>query len=224
MRPVARPTDPAGVDTRTRLRYGTAVVLGLATCLTMVCAVAVVHGLTVEYGGGAFAELGALVVGVPVLLALLTVAVLPGASGHSAVAVALGTAAVMVAGGLTADAVGADANAERLLEGSRDVTCNARHAEVRVPAEVDRTWRALPRPAPVYGPIEGTPTSCTAGVAGDGARTFAAYAGSLRDLDGWRVAVDRPERVVVVRDGVRVTVRLVGAPDRLTTVEVAADR
>ena len=212
------------MDTRTRIRYGTAVVLALATCLTMAAAVSVVYGLAVEYGSGSFAELVLLVVGLPVLLVLLTAAVLPRVSGRSVVAVVLGTAAVMVAGGLTAEALGVDENEQRLLDGSRAFTCNGRHAEVSVPAEVDRTWRELPRPAPVYGPIEGTRTSCTAGVAGDGARTFASYAGSLRDLDGWRVTVDRPERFVVVRDGVRVTVRLVGEPDRLTTLKVAADR
>ncbi len=46
---------------------------------------------------------------------------------------------------------------------------------MRVEAEVNRTWRALPRRAPLYGPIEGSSTHCVAGVAGDGDRTFAEY-------------------------------------------------
>ena len=209
---------------RTRTRYGTAFVLGLVTCGTAALSVAAVYGLAVEYGGGSFTELGLLVVVVPVLLALLTVAVLPRAPGRAAVAVAVGTAVVMVAGGLTADALGTDENKDRLLQGSRDFICNGSRVEVRVPGTVDRTWRELPRPAPVYGPIEGSRTSCTAGVAGDGAQTFPAYAGALRELNGWRVEVDRPERFVAVRDGVRITVSLVGSPDRLTTIEVAVDR
>ena len=212
------------MDTRTRLRYGAAVVLVLATGATMALGVSVVHGLAVEYGGGSFAELGLLVVGLPVLLASLTVAVLPRAHRRAGLAAALGTAVVMVAGGLTADVLGAGANEDRLLQGSRDFACNGPRADVRVPAEVDRTWSALPRPAPVYGPIEGSPTSCTAGVAGDAAQTFPAYAAAFRDLHGWQVTVDRPERVVMVRDGVRVTVSVVGAPDRLTTIEVALGR
>lgn len=208
----------------TRVRFGVAVVLGVLTCATIGLGVAVVHGLAVEYGGGSFADLGLLVVAPPVLLAALTVAALPGTSARTVAAVALGTGVVVLAAGLAADALGEDANEDRVLERSRTFTCTGSGAGVPVPAEVDRTWRELPRPAPVYGPIEGSPTHCTAAVAGDGARTFAEYAGAFRDLEGWRVRVDRPERFVMVRDGVRVTVVLVGAPDRLTTIEVSAGR
>jgi len=212
------------MDARTRVRYGTGVVLGLTTCATMVLALSAVYGLTAEYGEGSMAELGVLAVGVPVLLALLTVSAQPRARPRLRLAVVLGTLVVMTSGGLVAEALGADAQEDRLLEGSRDFACSGPGAELAVPAEVDRTWRELPRSAPVYGPVEASLTHCTAAVAGEGARTFPEYAGIFRRLDGWRVVVDGPERFVMVRGDVTVTVSLLGAPDRLTTIEVAAGR
>jgi hypothetical protein len=209
------------MDTATRARTGVAVALGLATCATVGLALSVVHGFAVEYGGGSFASLGLLVVAPPVLLASLAVLALPRTSTRVRVAVVLGTVVAMVAGGLAADALGSDANRDRLLRESRDFSCNGPNAEVRVPAEVDRTWRELPRLAPVYGPIEGSASHCVAGVAGDGHETFAAYTEAFRTLAGWRGRADHPHRYVMVRDGVRVTVLLRGAPDRLTTIGVS---
>src|SRR3712207_9199603 len=107
----------------------------------MALAVSVVYGLAVEYGGGSFAELAVLVVPPPTLLAFLTVSVLPRASARLGLIAALTTALLMAGGGLTADALGKDANEDRLLRGSRNFTCNGPRAEMRVPAEVDRTDR-----------------------------------------------------------------------------------
>jgi hypothetical protein len=210
------------MDARTRTRTGVAVALALTTCAAIGLALAVVYGFAVEYGGGSLASLAVLVVAPPVLLAALAVLALPRASAATRVTVVMATAVVVVAGGLVADALGSDANRDRLLQESRDFSCNGPNAEIRVPAVVDRTWRELPRPAPVYGPIEGSATDCVAGVAGDGERTFVSNTEAFRDLDGWRVEVDQERRFVMSRDGVRVTVLLRGAPDRMTTIGVSA--
>ena len=207
-----------------RTRLGIALVLALAAAALAALGLASVYGFAVEYGGGSFADLAFLVVPIPVLVAALAVVVWPRVPTRTQVAVVLGALVVMVGGGLAADALGRDEHDERLVEGSRTFTCNGPNAEVQVPAEVDETWRALPRRAPVYGPIEGSSTSCTAGVSGDGERAFADYTDAFRDLDGWQVQVDRPDRFVMARDDVRVTVRMLGAPDRLTTIAVAFTR
>ncbi len=208
------------MDTRTRARIGVAAALSLVTIALVVLALSSVYGLAAEYGGGSFADLAFLVVPIPVLAAALAVVVWPRVPRAARVVVVLGTAAVMVGGGLSADALGEDAHHERLVEESRTFTCNGPNSEVTVPATVERTWSDLPREAPIYGPIEGSPTDCVAGVSGDGEQAFADYTDTFRDLDGWTVQVDQPQRFVMVRDDVQVTVRMVGAPDRLTTIRV----
>ncbi len=110
--------DPALMDTKTRARTGIAIALGVATCATVVLALSVVYGLAAEYGGGSFASFAFWVVAPPVLLAALAVFAVPRASSRSRVAVVLGTAVVMVAGGLAANAVGSDAKRDRLLQGA----------------------------------------------------------------------------------------------------------
>ncbi len=209
------------MDTKSRTRTGVAIALGVATCVTVMFALSVVYGLAAEYGGGSFASFAFWVVAPPVLLAALAVLTFPRASARSRVAVVLGTAVVMVAGGLAAAAVGDDVKRDRLAQGSRGFACNGPNALMPVEAEVDRTWHMLPRLAPIYGPIEASASHCVAGVAGDGNRTFPEYTDAFRQLDGWRVKVDQPQRFVMLRDGVRVTVLLDGAPDRLTTIEVS---
>jgi len=56
--------------------------------------------------------------------------------------------------------------------------------------------------------------SCVAAVTGDANRTFTAYTEASRDVVNWRVQADQPQRFVMVRDGVQVTVLLEGEPDR----------
>jgi len=206
----------------TRLRTGTALVLGVGACATTALALSVVHGLAAEYGGGSFASMAVFVVVPPVLLTGLAVLALPRAPARLRCGVVLGTVVAVVLGGVVADALGGQSHRDRLVQGSRDFSCNGPNAETGVAAEVDRVWRELPRRAPVYGPIEGSAHHCTAAVAGDGDQTFTSYTDALRGLDGWQVEVDRPRRFVMVRPGVRVTVLERGAPDRLTTIEVSA--
>ncbi len=210
------------MDTKTRARTGLAIALGLATCVTVALALSLTYGLAAEYGGGSFASFAFWVlVAPPVLVATLAVSTLPRGSRRLRVAVVLATAVVAVGGGLAANAAGDEAKQDRVVQASRDFSCNGPNALMPVPAKVDRTWRELPRPALVYGPIEGSATHCTAGVVGDGNRTFADVTDAFRQLDDWRVQVDQPQRFEMVRAGVQVTVLLEGAPDQLTTIEVS---
>ena len=206
------------MDTRTRARIGVAVVIGVGALVLAGLGLATVYGFAEEYGAGSFADLAFLVVPIPVLVAAVSVAVWPRSRTRTQLVVVVGAVAVMVGGGLVADALGQEANHERLLEESRTFACNGPNAEITLPAAVDETWRELPREAPIYGPIQGSRTDCTAAVSGDTQRTFTAYTDTFRDLDGWTFRVDRPQRFVMVRDDVEVTVR--EAPDDLTTIRV----
>ena len=204
------------MDTRTRARIGIAVVAALATVTLVVLGLSMVYGFAVEYSGGSFGsftDLAFLVVPIPVLAAGLTVVVWPRVPEA-----VLGVAVVMVVGGLAADALGQRENRERLVAESENFTCNGPNSEITLPAVIDETWQELPREAPIYGPIQGGRTDCTAAVAGDDARTFADYTDTFRDLDGWTVRLDRPQRFVMVRDDVEVTVRR--TRDDLTTINV----
>jgi hypothetical protein len=211
------------MDTRSRARLGIALVISLAAVALAVLGLATVYGFAVEYGGGSFADLAFLVVPIPVLVGAIAVVVWPGVRTSTQVGVVLGSVVVMVVGGLAADALGKDESRDRLVETSRTFTCNGPNAELRLPAEVDQTWQELPRRAPIYGPLGGTPTSCTAGVSGDGDQGFSAYTAAFRDLDGWQVQQDGESRFVMARDDVRVTVRK-ERPGQVTTIDVAVIR
>ena len=211
------------MDTRTRSRLGVALVVSLAAVALMVLGLSIVYGFAVEYGGGSFADLAFLVVPVPVLVTAVAVVAWPRVPNRTQLAVVLGSAVLMVGGGLAADALGQDESRDRLVESSRTFGCNGPNAEVRLPAAVDRTWRELPRRAPIYGPLGGTPTSCTAGVSGDGEQAYTDYTAAFRDLDGWQVERDGESRFVMARDDVRVTVRRDGV-DQIATIEVAVIR
>ena len=211
------------MDSRTRARVGIALVISLAAVALAGLGLSAVYGFAVEYGGGSFADLAFLVVPIPVLVAAVAVVVWPRVRRSTRLAVVLGSIVVMVGGGLAADAMGQEENRDRLVENSRTFGCNGPNAEVLLPAAVDETWRELPRRSPIYGPLGGTPTSCTAGVAGDGERAFAEYTAAFRDLDEWRVEQDGESRFVMTRDDVRVTVRRAGR-GQVTTIEVAVTR
>jgi hypothetical protein len=206
------------MDSRTRARIGIALAIALVAATLVVLGLWTVYGLAVEYGGGAIGDVAFLVVPIPTLAAAGAVALWPGLPARARVATVLGTAALMLGGGLVADELGQAENHERLLEESGRFTCNGPNSEVRVPEAVDRTWRELPRQAPIYGPVQGGPTDCVAAVSGEGRRTFAAYTRAFRGLDGWYVEEDGPARFVMSRDDVRVTVRLTS--DGLTTIQV----
>jgi hypothetical protein len=208
------------MDTRTRTRIGLAVVAGLGALVLAGLALATVYGFAEEYGGGSFADLAFLVVPIPVLAVGVTVTAWPRLRTRTQLVAVAGAVAVMVGGGLAADALGQVAHRERLVEESRTFACNGPNSEITLPAAIDETWRELPREAPIYGPVQGGRTDCTAAVSGDAERAFTAYTGTFRQLDGWSVEVDRPTRFVMVRDDVRVTVRRIGSPDHLTTIEV----
>lgn len=206
------------MDTRTRARIGVAVAVGLGAVVLAGLALATVYGFAAEYGAGSFADLALFVVPIPVLVVALAVAVWPRLRSRTRLVVVAGTVAVMVGGGLAADALGESAHDARLVEESRTFACNGPNSEITLPAVIDQTWRELPREEPIYGPIQGSRTDCTAAVAGDAQRTFADYTDAFRDLEGWTVEVDRPRRFVMVRDEVEVTVRQ--GPDDLTTIRV----
>ena len=208
------------MEARQRVRVGTAVVIGVVAAGAACFGIAVVYGLTLEYGGGALGELGLVVVLVPTVLAALAVAAWPAAARRWQVGVPLAVAVTVVLAGLAAQALGEQANRDRLLEESRSFGCNGPNAELLVHPRVERTWQRLPRRAPVYGPIEASATHCVGGVAGDGEQSFVAYTSVFRDL-GWEVVRDEPQLFEMTRDGVRVTVALQGHPDRLTTIAVA---
>ena len=211
------------MDPRTRASVGIALVVSLAAVALAVLGLSMVYGYAVEYGGGSFADLAFLVVPIPVLVAAIAVVVWPRVPTTTRVAVVVGSVVVMVGGGLVADALGRAESRDRLVESSRTFGCNGPNAEVRLPAAVDETWQELPRRAPIYGPLGGTPTSCTAGVSGDGDRGFADYTAAFRDLGGWQVQQDGESRFVMSRDDVRVTVRRAGA-GQVTTIGVAVIR
>ena len=211
--------------TRTRARWGVTVAVSLITVALVGLGLSAVYGLAVEYSGGSFsvfADLAFLVVPIPVLAAVVAVVVWPGMPTRTQVAVVLGVAVIMVAGGLLADELGQRENRHRLVEGSEHFTCNGPNSEITLPAVIDETWRDLPREAPNYGPGQGGPTDCVAAVAGNGDQTFADYTDTFRGLDGWRVQADRSDRFVMVRDDVEVTVRR--NQDDITTIQVGVSR
>lgn len=206
------------MDTRTRLRLGIAVVAVVAALGLAGLALASVYGFAAEYGAGAFADLAFLVVPIPLFAVLVGVLAWPGLRTPVQLVVLAGAAVVMVGGGYAADALGAADRDERLVEESEAFACNGPNSEVTVPAVVDETWQELPREATIYGPVQGGRTDCVAAVAGDGERAFADYTDAFRGLDGWTVRTDRPQRFVMVRDEVEVTVRQ--TKDDITTIKV----
>lgn len=179
-------------------RRVTALVLGLVATLLAVFGVAVVWGLTVEYGRGT--DVLPLAVGIPTALAAVGLLLWPGLRMRVQVVVPVAIAGALALAGLGAEQVGLREREQRTLEASAAFGCNNVNSEVLVGDTVEETWAELPRPAPLYGPIEGTPDACTAGVSGDPAAGFDAWAVALRDLEGWRVLRDDRAMVAVRRD------------------------
>jgi hypothetical protein len=184
-----------------RARSVTAVVLGLLAVLVGVVGLGTVWGLTVEYGRGT--DVLPLVVAVPTALVVLLLLLRPDLPRRVRLLVPLSVAAGLLLAGLAAEQVGLREREQRTLAASARFGCTNANSEVRVPSVVEETWGELPRPAPLYGPIEGTPEGCTAGISGDPDAAFAAWADALRQLDGWRVVRDDADLLAVRRaDGV----------------------
>jgi len=209
------------MDARDRVRRGAAVVLGLAALALAVLGVSVVHGFSAEYSGGTGLQVLPVVVALPALVATLAVALWPAASRRATILVPVGSVVLLLLAGLGADLLGDRAHGQRLLEESRSFACNGPNAEIEVDRRIDAVFAELPRRAPIYGPIQGGPTGCTAGVSGPGAESFEEYAAAFRDLDDWEVTTDTDRRFVMQRDGVRVALRLVGAPDPMASLGVS---
>jgi len=209
------------MDTRERVGRGVAVGFGLLALGITGLGLVVTYGVAEEYSGGTGLSL------LPVVLLLAGAAGVlatwswPEARAGVRVGVPVLLAVVGGLGWLSADQLGDRAHEQRLVSGSNSFVCNGPNAEIQVDERVDETFAELPRRSPIYGPVEGSRTGCTAAVSGTGAESFAAYADAFRDLEGWTVTVDRPDRFVMQRDGVRVAMRLGGAPDQLAMIEVS---
>jgi hypothetical protein len=213
------PTPP--VQPRSRARRVVAIVVAVVAVVTGGLGLAVAYGVGAEYGGGSSAEIAPFVVTPSVLLMTIAVFVWPNLTGRVRGTVIVATTLILVAGGYAADILGDHAKQDRLAENSRAFTCNGPNAEIRVLANVDATWGDLPRRAPIYGPIEGTSTSCSAAVEGDADQTFAEYTDAFRNLDGWQIQTDEYGRFVMTRHNVRVSVTMEGELGRSTFIEVA---
>ena len=178
-------------------RRVTALVVGLLAVLLAVFGISVVWGLTVEYGRGT--DVLPLTVAIPAAVAALALLLWPGLSGRVQLLATIAVAGALVLAGLGAEHVGLREREQRTLEASADFGCNNVNSEVFVDDSIEETWGDLPRPAPLYGPIEGTAEACTAGVSGDPAAGFDAWAATLRDLEGWPVLRDDAALVAVRR-------------------------
>lgn len=185
-----------------RVRRTVAILLALAAAALATFGLAVVWGLAVEYG--ASPELLPPVVALPTGLAVLAVACWPRIAGRTVLATAVVVALLLLASAVAANWLGGREHDRRAVQASESFACNGPNSELRVDPRVDEVFAELPRPARLYGPVEGTRAGCTAAVAGD--ESFEAWAAELRDLDGWEVQQDQPRRVVVRRaDGVTIT-------------------
>ncbi|MEJ7796076.1 MAG: hypothetical protein WKF50_11025 [Nocardioides sp.] len=209
------------MNTQGRLRLGVATGCGLISIALVLVGVPVIYGLSQEYSGGTGLQLLPLVVGAAGGAAALATWSWPGLKAGVRVGVPVAVVVVVVLGGLGADRLGGRSHEQRLVVGSESFACNGPYAEVHVDERVDATFAELPRRAPIYGPVEAGRTGCTAAVDAAGAEAFTAYADAFRELTGWTVIVDHPDRFVMQRDGVRVAMWLEGAPDQLAMIEVS---
>jgi hypothetical protein len=193
-------------------RAGLTAGLGLAVLLTLLVA-SVVYGVTEEYGAGAF---GSLVVPIAVsLLPALVVLALWRTRPARRLAVLGGVVLLVAAVMGGASWAGERANRDRLERESATFSCDG-----FVDPRVDEAFARMPRPALVYGPVEASRTSCTAGVSG-GPESYDAYRAALTGA-GWRVVEADPDRTVLCRGGLVATLTLDGGVQ--TLLQVATDR
>ena len=170
-----------------RARIVIAAALALVAVVTGVLLVSVQYGLVVEYGSGGNALITALAV-IPIGAALLS-ATAAGSWGRTTRVTLLVFTIVLVIGLLGAPPVGHYERDRRAAENDRTFSCNGPNAEVEVDERVDAAFHEFPHPALLYGPIEGSPYGCTAGIDGHADDTFASWRDVLVSSD-WSVADD----------------------------------
>ena len=201
------------MTTRRKTTRVGSIILGLLALAVAALASTMVFGFTSEYGGGVEAW-GFLTLLTPVLvcgvLAAGAVALWPGPWTGTRTLVA-GGAVLLVAGGIVGGLqLGQWDNQRRAERESANFTCNGRNAEITVDPRVDEAFADLPRPALIYGPVEGSATHCVAGIEGS-EESFEEFAHAFRS-SGWTVVRDTDDRVAVERADVRATVYLQGNP------------
>lgn len=199
---------------RHQIRTVAAVAMSLVALVLAGLLLSAEWGLTAEYGSG----------GQPALLIFSPIPLLAGVLAVSLAGWRRGTVAglvvltLVVVGGLpVAGAVGQRTKEARAEQADARFTCNGRNAELPVPPAVDAAWHEVDHPAPywLYGPVEGTRSSCTAGVSGDGEDAFRAWRESML-RSGWRVVEDGDAAVTVQDGGRRAVLRRAGGLTTLT--------
>lgn len=191
-----------------------ALVVAVIATLVAVFATMLAYGLAVEYGADAVTGPDFVIpVGLPLVLALVAALLWPGRT-----LLAFGAFAIVVPLALVAAvALGQRQNEANLVRGSVEFACDD-----FVDPRVDEAFASLPRPAPIYGPIGGGPSECTAGISG-GEASLEEFRVALRASD-WRVVRDEPARVVAVRRGVRATVSLDGETPFVQVAVISSGR
>lgn len=191
---------------RNTLRLVLAVVLGLGAVGLGVLAVSVSFGLTAEYGrpGSGDVPLWAVFFGLPVLAATLAAMAWP-VPGRAVIRGRVYPAAVVLLAVSLAGSIPAGLwlNESRHAQESRDFRCDDGNAAL------DRAVRGMPKPVQVYGPVEGSPSHCVAGVDGDGETAIRAYRAAWRDA-GWTFVADTITRVAADHGDIRSTIYLDG--------------
>ncbi|HEU4812165.1 MAG TPA: hypothetical protein VFT00_08480 [Nocardioides sp.] len=191
-----------------------ATVVAVLAVLVGVFALMVAYGVTVEYGAGVVTLPDfVLFAGLPLVLALVAALLWPGRTLLGFVAFLIVVPLALVA----AVALGERQNEANLVRGSVEFACD----DV-VDPRVDEAFASLPRPAPIYGPVGGGPSECTAGISG-GEASLEKVRVALRSSD-WRVVRDEPARVVAVRRGVRATVYLDGGTPLMRVAVISSGR
>lgn len=160
---------------------------------------AAVFGVTQEYGAGAF---GSMVVPALVCLVPAVVALALWRTRTGLRLAVLGGVAVLVTAVLCgASWAGQRAHQQRLEHESATFSCDG-----FVDPRVDEAFAAMPRPALVYGPLEASRTSCTAGIQG-GPASYDAFRAALVEA-GWRPVSTGPGRTVLRRGDLTATLTL----------------
>jgi hypothetical protein len=178
----------------------------------------IVYGLTAEYGEGAVGSL-ALPVVVCLVPATLALGLWPAGSPRARVGWALADVLLVTLVMVGAQWAGAWSKEVRLEEASASFSCGA-----GVDSRVDDAFASLPRPVPIYGPVEGGPGLCVAGISG-GEGSLDEFRAALHG-SAWSVVRDEPTRVVARRGGLLATAYLevgsrVGDRQPLLRVELA---
>ena len=172
-------------------RRSLAVLLGCAAAAAPSCSPRFSTACAATYGAGPGTSLTEYLV-LPLALGLATAATW--GWGRWTVVLLTAFAAGTVAATMVGGAAGARAKEVDIARGDREFTCTDQHAGAQVDERVDEAFRSFDRPAPLYGPIDGTRFGCTAAVYGAGTETLGPA--PVPPDSGWHVVRDR-HRVVV---------------------------